>query len=337
MSSTRATLASAFAALLLAAASLSGTVVAAPAGKLLVGYQDSTLPEIATASKIFDDAPYKLEWVILPGPASQLSALYSKGIDVAHLGDTSLIIEQGRSNTAWTEETVPAQIVAGWRNPDAKFPRIVTAVRTRAGVTTLADLKGKKWGFNFGGLNYLQYVFALRKAGLTLKDIEPIQFGDGNAAVTAFNSDRTEVYSGVAALIGEAVEKGQARIVLTNDDLEIPGLGVFAARRDVIRDAARSEVLNDFLIRLGRYWTWYAANLDTVEKVYVEKIKQSAARARYYVEFGQGRFQPIDDDLIRREQNIADILAEIGTIQKKIDVDIEFSRKYNAATAAVSN
>lgn len=302
-------------------------------GKLKVGYQDSTLPELARASGVFDDAPYGVEWVVLPGPAAQLSAVYSKAIDLAHLGDTSLIIEQAKAPDAWAQKVPPLQIIAGWRNTDARYPRIVTAARTRTGAERPEDLKGRKWAFNFGGLNYVQYLLALKKAGLTAADIEPVQFGDGNAAATAFNADHVDVYSGVGALVGEAVEKGQARIVITSDDLDVPTLGVFAARGEAIADPARRAVLEDFLGRLGRYFAWYSANLDTVERVYIDKVKQSPARARYYVEFGKARFRPIDADLIRREQKIADTLLEAGAIARQIDVGVEFNTTFNATTA----
>ncbi len=214
---------------------------------------------------------------------------------------------------------------------DARYPRIVTAARTRTGAQKPEDLKGRKWGFNFGGLNHVQYLLALKRAGLGPADFEPAQFGDGNAAAAAFNADHIDVYSGVAALVGEAVEKGQARIVLTSDDLDVPGLGVFAARGEAIADPARRAVLDDFLGRLARYFDWYAANLDTVERVYIDKVKQSAARARYYVEFGKARLRPIDAELVRREQKIADALFEAGAISRKVDVTPEFNTTFNAA------
>ena len=113
--------------------------------------------------------------------------------------------------------------------------------------------------------------------------------------------------------------------------LDVPGLGVFAARGEAIADPARRAVLDDFLGRLARYFDWYAANLDTVERVYIDKVKQSAARARYYVEFGKARLRPIDAELVRREQKIADALFEAGAISRKVDVTPEFNTTFNAA------
>ena len=62
---------------------------------LTIGTQDAAWPLIVEASHVLDGAPYKVKWAVLTGPAAQLSALYSKVLDVGLMGDTSLIIEQG--------------------------------------------------------------------------------------------------------------------------------------------------------------------------------------------------------------------------------------------------
>ncbi|MCG5237208.1 PhnD/SsuA/transferrin family substrate-binding protein [Xanthobacter oligotrophicus] len=315
--------------------SLSAMAPAAAQGekvKLLVGYQDLTVPSTVDASKVLEGAPYEVEWVILPGPAAQLSALYSKNIDVGHMGDTSLIIEQGKAKDDWSAANPPLQIVAGWRANDAKYPPIVTVVRTDANINTLAELRGKKWAYNFGGFNYLQYVLSGLKAGLTPKDYEPVQLGDQNATAAAFNSGRVDAYSGSIAPVGEAIEKGAARVIVNSDELDIPALNVFTARGDVLKDPAKKAAIADFLARVRTHWTWYANNLDTVEKLYIDKVKQTPARAKLTTVYQKANFRPLDDDLVKREQHIADVLFEAGAVPKKIDVNVEFNRSFNAAT-----
>lgn len=316
----------------LAAAALAGPAAAQERVKLLIGYQDLTVPSTVTASKVLEGAPYDVEWVILPGPAAQLSALYSKNIDVGHMGDTSLIIEQGKAKEEWPADNPPLQIIAGWRATDAKYPPIVTVVRTDAKIDTLADLRGKKWAYNFGGFNYLQYVLTGLKAGLTPKDYEPVQLGDQNATAAAFNSGRVEAYSGSIAPVGESIEKGVARVLVNSDQLDIPALNVFTARGEVLKDPRKRAALADFLSRVRTHWSWYADNLDTVEKLYEEKVKQTPARAKLTTLYQKATFRPLDDALVLREQKIADVLFETGAIPRKIDVNVEFYRGFNAAT-----
>lgn len=329
---TRRHLLAAGAVLAISALAATGPASAQERVKLLIGYQDLTVPSTVTASKVLEGAPYDVEWVILPGPAAQLSALYSKNIDVGHMGDTSLIIEQGKAKEDWPADNPPLQIIAGWRASDVKYPPIVTVVRTQAKIDTLADLRGKTWAYNFGGFNYLQYVLTGLKAGLTPKDYEPVQLGDQNATAAAFNSGRVDAYSGSIAPVGEAIEKGTAKVLVTSDQLDIPALNVFTARGDVLKDPQKRAALADFLSRVRTHWSWYASNLDTVEKLYEEKVKQTPARARLTTVYQKATFQPLDDALVKREQHIADVLHEAGAIPKKIDVNVEFYRGFNAAT-----
>lgn len=300
--------------------------------RLVVGTQDGALQETVTASKVLEGTPYDVQWALLPGPAAQLSALYSGAVDLGHMGDTSLIIEQSRAKAEWTDENVPLQIVAGWRNNNPDYPPAATIVRTNSGIKTLADLRGRKWAFNYGGYAYLQYVLTRIKAGLKTTDYEPVKFVDANAAAAAFNSGSVDVYSGAPGRISELLTKGEARFLITGADLDLPALNVWTARREVIRDPARSEALADFLGRVRKHWSWYAANLDTVERLYIERLKQSPGKAKYWSRYGSAEFIPFDDALIAAEQRIANVLLEAGDIPRAVNVDIEFSRKFNAAT-----
>ncbi|MDR5815516.1 MULTISPECIES: ABC transporter substrate-binding protein [unclassified Caballeronia] len=301
---------------------------------LTIGTQDAAWPLIVEQSHVLDGAPYKIKWAVLTGPAAQLSALYSKSLDVGLMGDTSLIIEQGNARAPWTADTAPLQIIAGWRNPDSSYPPIVTVVRNNANVKTIADLRGKTWGYNFGGFNYLQYVLSYIKADLKPKDFEGVKFGDGNVSASAFNAGQVAVYSGGYAPVKEAVDKGEARVIIKSDELDIPALSVFAARTDVLRDPAKSRALGDFLGRLKNSWTWWAQNVPAVEKIYLEKMKQSPARAKFSAENGRSVFYPLDGALVAREQKIADTLHKSGDIKHPIKVDIEFNPVFDAQAVA---
>jgi hypothetical protein len=140
--------------------------IAADRVKIIVGSQDAAFPQVVMASNVLDGAPYDVEWAVLPGPAAQLAALYSKATDLGMMGDTSLVIEQGHAKADWVADNAPLQIVAGWRNPDkVNYPAAVTVVRNDANIATLADLRGKKWANNFGGYNYAQFLLSRRPEG----------------------------------------------------------------------------------------------------------------------------------------------------------------------------
>lgn len=320
-------------ALALAIAGAAGAETARP--KLIVGTQDPGFPAIVEQSGVLKDAPFDLEWAVLVGPTAELAALHAGSLDVAWLGDTSLILEQSRSAQDWTVQNAPFRIVAAWRNTDPAYRKTTdgTTVRTSAGIKDLSGLRGKKWAFNAGGVNQLVYALSVIKAGLTEKDVEPVILGDGHQAAAAFNSGRTDVYSGDLVRVKESLDKGEARVLLDSEELNIPGLTVFAARRDVLADPVKSAAVGDFLSRIRQSWGWYRANLPAVEQIYVEKVKFTPEKAKAQAGRNQGEFQPFDAALLGRQQEIADILFANGIIKKKVDVAAGYTDQFAKQTS----
>jgi sulfonate transport system substrate-binding protein len=321
-------------ALLLGAAVLSLLTVQAHAQgrtRLVVGIQTIELRETVLASKVLDGAPFDIEWAVLPGPAAQLSGLYSKSIDIGLGGSTSLIFEQAKAEK-WDEKNPPLQIVAAWENPDPKYPSIITAVRKDAGINSLKDLKGKRWAHNYGGYNYGQYIATLVKAGLGEKDISPARFTDQFAGGTAFNHGQVEVFSGSAPGIFESLKNGTAKVLIDNRETEVPGVTIFIARQDVIADKAKSEALGEFLARVRTHWTWYEKNLPAVEDIYVKKLQQNPERAQFTARHSFAEFKPVDKELGRKLQNLSDLFFEFKATPRKINVSSELSPRFNAYT-----
>jgi sulfonate transport system substrate-binding protein len=319
-------------AVLVTAAAVAGCSSDANDGKtkLVIAYQDNGIPALIDASGVLKNAPYKVDWAVLAGPAANLSALYGKTIDVGHMGDTSLTIEQANASADWTPQSVPLKIVAGWRNGfDPKYTPLVTAVRTSSGINSPADLRGHSWGFNFGGYNHGQYLVSLAKAGLSESDIKPVKFNDGNASAAAFNSGQIDVYSGGQAAILQSISSGDAKILLTDRDTGIPALNVWTARSDVLADPAKDAALRDFFGRLAGFWDWYDQNPDKVKQILKSTLKLTDARTDFEYQIRNGPFRKLDGQLVSEEQAVADQLDRSGVLKKPVNVAIEYDPRYN--------
>jgi sulfonate transport system substrate-binding protein len=303
---------------------------------LTIAYQDAGFPALIKESKVLDGAPFDVKWVLLTGPAANLSALYGKAIDVGHMGDTSLTIEQANARTDWTAADAPLKIVAGWRNdysPD--YSPLVTAVRTSAHIDTPAQLVHHSWAYNYGGYNHAQYLVSLVKAGLTETDISPFKFNDGASSAAAFNSGQTDAYSGSLGPILQSVRGGQAKVLLDDRATGIPALGVWTARADVLADPAKSEALKGFFQRVSNYWAWHKSHQQEATEVLQTTLKLTPERAVYEYQVRSGAFRPFDAKLLAEEQNVADALFAGGAIKKKVDVKVGFDDRYNAVQQAV--
>jgi sulfonate transport system substrate-binding protein len=304
---------------------------------LKISYQDTAFPALIEASGVLKGAPFKVQWVNLTGPAANLQALYSKAIDLGHMGDTSLTIEQANAKIPWTKDNAPLKIVAGWRNGyDPKYAPLVTAVRTSAHINSLAQTKGHKWGYNFGGYNDAQYLVSLVQAGLTEKDIKPTQFADGATSAAAFNSGQVDVYSGAQGAILSSLASGDAKILTTDRNTGIPALNVWTARKDVLSDPAKNKALKDFFKRVSGYWAWHDAHKAEVISILKKQLKVDDARAAFEYQVRRGVFRAFDSTLMAEEQKVAQTLADGGAIKKAPDVTIGFDPRYNGVQKASS-
>lgn len=304
---------------------------------LTIAYQDAGFPALIKESKVLDGAPFDVKWVLLSGPAANLSALYGKAIDVGHMGDTSLTIEQANARVEWTPDSAPLKIVAGWRNDyTQEYSPLITAVRTSAGIDTPAQLAKHSWAYNYGGYNHAQYLVSLVKSGLTEKDITPLKFNDGASSAAAFNSGQTDVYSGSLGPILQTVRSGAAKVLLDDRATGIPALNVWTARADVLADPAKNEALKGFFARVSKYWAWHKAHQQEATEVLQTTLKLTPERAVYEYQVRSGAFRPFDAKLLSEEQNVADALLAGGAIKKKVDVAIGFDGRYNAVQQAVA-
>lgn len=304
--------------------------------KLVIAYQDPAFPALIRKSGVVNSAPYQIEWVLLTGPAANLSALYANRIDLGHMGDTSLTIEQSNARTEWTKDAAPLHIVAAWRDAYSKdYPPVVTAVRTSAKINSVADIKGHKVGYNYGGYNHSQYLATLVKAGLTEKDIEPVKFADGATSAAGFNAGEVDVYAGALGPILPTINSGAGRILLNDHDTQIPALNVWTTTSADLKDPAKVAAFQDFFSRLSGYWAWHDAHRADVIAVLKDTLKVSDERAAFEYEVRSGNFVKFDAGLLDEEQKIADILYDGHAIHKKVKVDVEYDPQFNAAQKAV--
>ncbi len=229
------------------------------------------------------------------------------------------------------EHKPPLQIVAICQNPRRDCPTLVSAVRKSAGIRTDNDLRGKRWGYNYGGNVYGQYVASLVKAGLTETDIQPARFVDANAAGVAFDRGHLDVISCGAVTI-DALRRGDAVVYSDNNTTGVPAHSIFMARSQVIDDDSTSKSVSDFLGRVRQHWSWCASHTRELEEIYVKKLQLTPERSHYYAPYSLSKFYPIDATFRGDLQRIADLYYEFRAISRRVQVASHLNGKYNGAT-----
>jgi sulfonate transport system substrate-binding protein len=295
---------------------------------LTFGFQTADYPALLEASGLFKDLPYKLETPVISGPAQQLAALYSKATDVGLVGENSAAFEAANAEQDWKASGPVVQTIGGITAVNAPYPSPSLFVRKSANIKTLADLRGKKFGYNFGGNIYAGYIMALYKAGLTVQDIEPVQLPDSQSVSAAFVNGDVDAIVGSYTAIQKAVDAGDAVQIATNTDLGVIGGAGFITRTEVLKDPAKLAAIKDFFGRFSKvYSQWYPANEAAVEGIYTTTLKQTPALAKLNWQNGEKtRFYKVGAaDFIAQEQLITDQAFKAGGVKNKRDVTIVFN------------
>jgi len=276
--------------------------------ELRIGYQKDGVLLIVKQQGLLEkrlaQGGIKLTWVEFQSGPPMLEALNSGSIDIGQTGDTPPIYAQAAGS----------HLVYLAAAPDAG-KRSGILVRADAGITKIADLKGKKVAFTRGSSAHNVIVRLLATANLTYADITPVNLQPADAAAAFRNGsiDAWAIWDPFFALgqrfpnaktLSDAQKAQSNRFFLGNSDYA----------------AANPDVVSAFVEELDRASKWATAHPAELAAVFssitgvdpdVEKIV--AARDVYSVRY-------LDAPIIKQQQQIADTFLQLGLIPKAVDV-----------------
>ncbi|WP_335988219.1 ABC transporter substrate-binding protein [Glycomyces sp. MUSA5-2] len=279
--------------------------------------------ELFKAAGLDADLPYAIEWkqFVNAGP-EYIEAAGAGAVDVGFTADTPLIFAAANG--------VPLKAVAATTvdDPATSFNAILAGAGT--GISTVADLKGRKVSFQEGTITQYHVVKALESVGLTLDDIETANLPvvDANTALANGEVDAVAtlgIYWSQAELAG-------ATLVATGADY-FPSIGLLSARTEIIEDAAYTDALADYIDRYGRAQQWRYANLDAWTEQYAALTGLpldvvTATETRAPVTLG-----PVTDAIIASQQDQSDGYAALGIIDP-LDAADQFDTSFSSAFEA---
>lgn len=246
-----------------------------------------------------------VQWVEFGSGPPMLEALGAGSIDFAATGETPPIFAQA----AGTDIVyVGAQPMTG----DAQ----AILVRNDSAIHTLAELRGRRFGFARGTSAHNLVIQALAKAGLSPTDIQavPLQPADGAAAFRAGSLDAWAIWDPLLAI---AELDPATRVLARNRDIA-PSNSFFLARRPWA-DAAPDQV-HALLDAINGAAAWadahphdLAALLASITGVPLDAQRLAAPRGVYAA-------QPMDDTILAQQQATADAFARLRIIPTRVDV-----------------
>ena len=280
----------------------------ADAAELRIGYQKSSVNLMVVRERKLLEARLpgtRLKWVEFPAGPQILEALAVDSLDFGFTGDTPPVFAQAAGKDIW---------YAGLEPPKPTSSAIL--VPADSPIRTLADLKGKRVGFQKGSSAHFLVVRGVEKGGLQWSDITPLYLtpSDGRAAFERGALDAWGIWDPYYAA---AEIDGRARVLSTGVGLTSNN-SYYLASRALTRDARTLKALFDSLSEAD---AWVKGNrTETAHFLSVASGLPLSTTIRFIERRTAGPITRLKDADIADQQRVADTFTRLGLIPKPIRV-----------------
>ena len=285
-----------------------GLPARADAPELRIGYQKSSVNLMVVRERKLLEARLpgaQVKWVEFPAGPQILEALAVNSLDFGFTGDTPPVFAQAAGKDIW---------YAGLEPPKPTSSAIL--VPADSPIRTLADLKGKRIGFQKGSSAHFLVVRGVEKGGLQWSDITPVYLtpSDGRAAFERGALDAWGIWDPYYAA---AEIDGRARVLSTGVGLTSNN-SYYLASRALTRDTRTLKALFDSLSEAD---AWVKVNrTETAHFLSVASGLPLSTTIRFIERRTSGPVTRLKDSDIADQQRVADAFSKLGLIPKPIRV-----------------
>ncbi|RFU45064.1 sulfonate ABC transporter substrate-binding protein [Paraburkholderia sp. DHOC27] len=280
------------------------------ADQFRIGYQKSAstlllLKANGTLDKRLTPLGVKATWNEFPAGPQLLEGLNVGAIDFGYVGEAPPVFAQAAgADFVYTAYEVPTPHAEG------------VVVQKNSPIKTVADLKGKKVGFNRGSDVHWFIVALLRKNGLDYTDIQPIFLApaDARAALERGAIDAWAVWD---PFLAGAEQQGNARLLA-----DAQGVAshheFFLSQREFAQK--RKDVIAIVMEELNKQGQWVRQNPAAAAAQLAPVQGLDAGIIQAGLEHYAHVYKPVDANVLAEQQRIADTFYELKLIPRKIVV-----------------
>jgi NitT/TauT family transport system substrate-binding protein/sulfonate transport system substrate-binding protein len=301
---------------LLAALPVCGIAIAAaaPSKLLRIGFQKGE--PILLASKrnrsvetLLNPLGIEVQWIEFQFGPPMLEAMRVNAVDIGAVGDTPPVFAQAAHGDLLY---IAAQRAGG------------QAILVPPGSTlqALHDLKGKKIAFGRGSSAHNLTIAALEKAGLNYSDIQPIYLGpaDAGAAFERGSIDAWTIWDPYYALFET---RPGVRVLAKWTEITEQNSFFMASRAYV---EANTAITAKIVGELTRIASWARSHRPEVATLVATETGMSLEAVQRAVDRAPFEVLPMNDEIVRNQQNVADRFRSLGLIPTDIKVSDEVWR-----------
>ncbi|AWL92138.1 sulfonate ABC transporter substrate-binding protein [Bradyrhizobium ottawaense] len=258
-----------------------------------------------TLENAFRPLGIEVKWVDFQFGPPLLEAINVGSVDFGFVGDTPPIFAQAGG--------ARIRYVAAVKSEGDNQAIIVPK---DSPIKTLADLKGKRVAFGKGSSAHNLLVASLERAGLSWSDITPAPLApaDATAAFVKGSVDAWSIWDPYLAL---AELKEGARVIAFDKDVHKPNAYYIANTDFVEKHPSLVARLNTTFASEG---AWANSHHEEVAKAQSEATGVDIEAVRRFVNRSTYSVVPLDAEVIKTQQAVADRFAKLGLIPKPVNV-----------------
>jgi sulfonate transport system substrate-binding protein len=258
-----------------------------------------------TVEEAFKPLGVDVQWVEFQFGPPLLEAINVGSVDFGYVGDAPPIFAQAAN----ARIRYAAAVKQGGGTQGI-------VVRNGSLIKSLADLKGKRIAFGKGSSAHNLLVAALEKEGIAWSDIQPIPLApaDATAAFAQGSVDAWAIWDPYLAL---AELKGDARVLVFAREVHQPNAFIIVRSDFVEKYPPLVNRLNAVFASEG---VWANAHHEEVAHAQAAATGVDIEAIRRFVERSNYNIVPVDEDIIKIQQSVADRFARLGLIPKPVRV-----------------
>ncbi|MDX3925350.1 MAG: aliphatic sulfonate ABC transporter substrate-binding protein [Shinella sp.] len=284
----------------------------AASGTLRIGWQKNGVIALAKSQgaieTLLEGQGIEVSWSEFSSGPPLLEALGSGALDIGPTGDVPPLFAQAAGANL--------RYVGTYRGAPAGSAILV---QKDSPLQSLEDLKGRKVAFKRGSSAHNVTVKALRKAGLSISDITPVDLSPPDAAA-AFRSGSIDAWAIWDPYFAVAEKDPQTRVLSTAEGI-VDSWSYILANGD-FADRGH-ELIPQVISELARVGAAAQADIDTTARTLsaITGVPQDVTRVTLVRKGADlGLVSLVPDEAVAYQQALADEFHDLGILPKPLDV-----------------
>jgi sulfonate transport system substrate-binding protein len=281
---------------------------------LKVGDQKGSSKTLLTAAGLVN-APYKIEWSTFTSGPPLLEAASGGAIDIGGVGNTPPIFAAAAN--------AKIAIVSSAKGNVASDAVLVPA---DSPLRTVQDLRGRTVAVAKGSSAHGQVLLNFKNAGLSTKDVK-IAFLQPSDAYAAFTQKRVDAWAVWDPYTSQALQEANARVLIDGTGTA-NGYTFEVAGRNALADAGKAAAIRDYVTRIAKAQKWSDTHRSEWAKAWAADTGLAVRVTEAATASGPDLPVPLDDQVTRSEQRLADAFTADGVLTSKVDFAAFVDKRY---------